>query len=240
MSRDEFMKVSLSNKSVVDRIVDQLTNAIMNGELKPGDKIPTEPELCETFEVSRNSVREAIKILEAYGVVKIKRAEGTFISEGFSYKMIYPVLYGIILQGNANQQVVDLRKVIDIGILREAAEVIREPDLQELEAVLAQMQQACAKGSPDPAEIFTVDLKFHAVIVGILDNRMLESIGYYIDNITRRTRVMSIAEVLERRETDEFIRLHQEIIDTLREQRLEDIYRITDDHYKYWTKYGKE
>ena len=64
METKSFMKKSLANKSVVERVVDQITNAIINGELLPGDKLPTEPELCETFNVGRNSVREAIKILE--------------------------------------------------------------------------------------------------------------------------------------------------------------------------------
>ena len=65
METKGFMTKSLANKSVVERVVDQITNAIINGELLPGDKLPTEPELCETFNVGRNSVREAIKILEA-------------------------------------------------------------------------------------------------------------------------------------------------------------------------------
>lgn len=78
--------------------MDQITNAIINGELLPGDKLPTEPELCETFNVGRNSVREAIKILEAYGVVEIKRASGTYVRKEYNYKMLYPILYGIILQ----------------------------------------------------------------------------------------------------------------------------------------------
>ena len=79
METKSFMKKSLANKSVVERVVDQITNAIINGELLPGDKLPTEPELCETFNVGRNSVREAIKILEAYGVVEIDK-EGQAIS----------------------------------------------------------------------------------------------------------------------------------------------------------------
>ena len=45
MKENKFMSVSLANKSVVERITDQITNAIINGELKPGDKIPTEVEL---------------------------------------------------------------------------------------------------------------------------------------------------------------------------------------------------
>ena len=51
MSENKFMKVSLANKSVVERIVDQITNAIINGELKPGDKIPTEPELLSLIHI---------------------------------------------------------------------------------------------------------------------------------------------------------------------------------------------
>ena len=48
---------SLQNKSIVSRIVNQITDAIINGELKPGDKLPTETSLCATFEVGRNSIR---------------------------------------------------------------------------------------------------------------------------------------------------------------------------------------
>ena len=55
MTKNKFMSVSLANKSVVERITNQITNAIINGELKPGDKIPTEIELCENFGVGRNS-----------------------------------------------------------------------------------------------------------------------------------------------------------------------------------------
>ena len=53
----------IKNKSVVQTVVDSITKAIIAGELKPGDKIPTELELAESFGVGRNSIREAIKIL---------------------------------------------------------------------------------------------------------------------------------------------------------------------------------
>ena len=51
----------IKNKSVVQTVVDSITKAIISGELKPGDKIPTEMELAESFGVGRNSIREAIK-----------------------------------------------------------------------------------------------------------------------------------------------------------------------------------
>ena len=92
MEKTSFLKESVGGQSIVNKIVDNITNAIINGELNPGDKIPTEAELSESMGVGRNSVREAIKVLEAYGVVHIKRAEGTFVSQEYDSKMIYPVL----------------------------------------------------------------------------------------------------------------------------------------------------
>ena len=59
----------MDNRSVVDRIIARITNAIISGELLPGQKIPTESELCESMHVGRNSVREAIKVLVAMGVL---------------------------------------------------------------------------------------------------------------------------------------------------------------------------
>lgn len=82
------------NESLVQRIINKITDSIVAGELKPGDKLPTEMELIAAFGVSRNTVREAIRTLIAYGVVEIRRPEGTFICDGFSNKMINPTSTG--------------------------------------------------------------------------------------------------------------------------------------------------
>ena len=67
MQNDGMFK-KIKSKSVVQTVVDSITKAIIAGDLKPGDKIPTEMELAESFGVGRNSIREAIKILVYYGV----------------------------------------------------------------------------------------------------------------------------------------------------------------------------
>ena len=58
----EYLK-KINRSSVVQRVIDRLTEAIVSGELKPGDRIPTEMELAEQMGVARNSIREAVKIL---------------------------------------------------------------------------------------------------------------------------------------------------------------------------------
>lgn len=83
--------------NISDQIIEQITQQIINGELYPGDKLPTELEFCEQLGVSRNVVREAIKGLEALGVVEIRRGEGTFIVNEYTKKLINPIIYGLIL-----------------------------------------------------------------------------------------------------------------------------------------------
>ena len=95
MSNTPTYMESLRTESVVQSVINRLTDAIKNGELKPGDKMPSEIELAESLGVARSSVREAIKILSYLGVLESKRAEGTFVCEGFSESMIDPMVYGI-------------------------------------------------------------------------------------------------------------------------------------------------
>ena len=236
MKENKFMSVSLAHKSVVERITDQITNAIINGELKPGDKIPTEVELCESFGVGRNSVREAIKILEAYGVLEIRRADGTYIRQEYDDKMLYPILYGIILQKDSKKQIVELRKVIDIGIFQEAMNRMTKDDFRELEEELTKMEEKIHKESPSPQEMFEADVKFHSIIVGILENRLLESIGYYVDKITKSSRIVANEYILNHGHQKDFIALHRDIIEMFREKKVEKIHEIIEKHYKYWEK----
>lgn len=236
MSTDKFMQASLANKSVVDRIVDQITNAVINGELKPGDKIPTEPELCETFCVGRNSVREAIKILAAYGVLEIRRADGTYICQEYNYKMLYPILYGIILQRDSQKQVIELRKVIDVGIMQETMDRIGEEEFRQLEMVIGEMEEEVHKENPSSRAVFDTDVRFHAVLTSVFANNLLESIGYYVDKITRQSRIMTVEYILENGLQDEFVELHKEILGVLRRKDVGQISTVIEKHYKYWEK----
>ena len=106
--------------SVVDSVVSRLVSAIMSGELKPGMKIPTEPDLVKAFGVGRSTIREAIRILVSYGILEVRRADGTYVCNGFSPKILSPTLYGIVLQKeSAHHDLIGLRKLLDNGILEQ-------------------------------------------------------------------------------------------------------------------------
>ena len=187
MEKTSFLKEPVGGQSVVNKIVDNITNAIINGELNPGDKIPTEAELSESMGAGRNSVREAIKVLEAYGVVHIKRAEGTFVSQEYDSRMIYPVLYGIILQKDSTSQIVELRKVIDVGLLQLAVDKLRSKSLEQtqmeaIEKAMEELEYQAHMDKPQARSLYEADVQFHMAIVGITENVMLQSICNYVEN----------------------------------------------------------
>ena len=90
MDEKDFMK-PIGNKSITQCIVDRLTQAIIDGELQPGDRIPTESELAQSLNVGRNTVREAIRVLVAYGVLEIRRPSGTFVCDTFKPVVFSPM-----------------------------------------------------------------------------------------------------------------------------------------------------
>lgn len=226
----------IGSKSVVEQIVDSIVNAIIDGKLKPGDKIPTEAELCKTMNVGRNSVREAIKILVAYGVLIIKRAEGTFVTKGYNSKMLYPVLYGIILQENAANQVIELRKIIDDGILHLAIDKMQnDVDLLRAKKVLVDLKADINKGGISAERLFNADIEFHNILIDITGNNLLQSIGSYINLITKKTRIEAIKKFIENDDINRFFKLHEEILDILEHKSTEKIDDVIKAHYIYWS-----
>jgi len=123
---------SLKKESVVQSVINRLTDGMRRGELKPGDKIPTEPELAESLGVARSSVREAIKILTYLGVLESKRHEGTFVCSGYEESMIDPMVYGIILNKDSFENLMELREMTEAGMMRLAVKNHTEEELKEL------------------------------------------------------------------------------------------------------------
>lgn len=224
-----------AKKSVVDQVVESLIQDLIDGRLAPGDRIPTEPELCKKLGAGRNSVREAVKKLEAYGVVHIRRADGTFICEHYTQKMLDPILYSIILQKNSWADFVELRRVIDIGTLHVVTARADTPHvLEELEETLAEMETALRAPHPDITFIMDCDTRFHNLITQATGNPQLETITDYITRLTIPSRMQTLAHVLEIGEAENLVTLHRQLLEILRTRRTDAIDTAVSDHYIYW------
>lgn len=228
------LKKSLASKSIVDRVVNRLTGAIINGELSPGDKIPTELELAESFEVGRNSVREAIKVLEAFGVLHIKRAEGTFVSSEFNKRMLDPMLYGLLLQKDSGAEIRDLRQVFDTGILNVVVDNASDASIRLIRARLEDIRSVVQKKPVAAEELLAADVAFHTAIVDAAENALISSVAGYIDRITVPSRIQTTQSIIDTGKLDSFVQLHERLVDVLEKRDSARIIDTVKDHYHYW------
>lgn len=224
----------INNKSIVDQIVDNFTNAIIDGTFQPGEKIPTESEICESMHVSRNSVREAIKILIAYGVLVIRRGDGTYVKDKFDEKMLYPILYGIILQKDSAKQILELRKIIDVGIIQLSMDHITDNSMKLLEKGLHAFKNTLMTKGVSASAIFDADIAFHTIIVEIAGNDLLVGLCRYIDRITKASRLKTTELILSQNAIEDLYAKHEEIVRVFKENDKAKINNVVESHYQYW------
>lgn len=176
MSRPSFKPVTLVRRDASGQIARQLREAITAGIWVPGERLPTEQELADTFEVSRATAREALKLLSATGLVRSARGAqgGTFVSVPVAEKVATQLSEAIQLwyrAGNVTVQNVDeAREVLETICAGLAASRRTPEDIDDI--------QAAVEAAQDPAmsidEWLDWDLAFHTAISRAAKNPILE------------------------------------------------------------------
>lgn len=230
---------SLKSESVVQRVINCLTDAMVNKELKPGDKLPTEPELAAAFGVARTSVREATKILTYMGVLESRRSEGTFVSSGFQESMIDPMVYGIILnQGEDFQSLIELRELTEVGILRLAIKKQSQEGLELIRRRLEEFEAAAAREGDVLEAVFQADNNFHDAVSALCQNSLVDKINRVVRMLTYAVRHETVETMLTTGRVHELIQAHWRIYEVLScktEEGLEEII-----HNTYFLDVGRE
>lgn len=206
----------VNNQSVVQQVINALTDAMINRELRPGDKIPTEAELAESMGVGRNSIREAIKILIYLGVLEIRRAEGTFVCEGFSESMIDPMIYGIILdKEDSYENLMELRELIEVGVMQLAMQKVEKEDLDLLKEKLLCMKKEIEKGSGNVENAFWADNAFHDTISNMGKNPLVSKINQVVRVLTHSIRLQTVEAMINSNRGEELFEAHQKIYEMI-------------------------
>lgn len=221
--------------SAVDHVVDCLTEELISGALKPGDRLLPENELSQKYGVGRNSVREAIKQLQAFGILYIRRPDGTFVEESFTKKMLDPLLYSLIMEAHDWKDFVQLRAMIEIGTLFVALE---NADIRsvvpKMKSIIADMENEFRKPEPSIDRILDMDLSFHQQISNVLGNPQIDSINNYIAKLTVPSRKAAVQHWYENNQTDTFVDLHRQILNVISENKKDDITAVIQRHYVQW------
>lgn len=220
------MDVPKISKNTVQQIIDAFTEQLISGQIKPGDQIPTEVELADRFGVARNTVREAIKILVAMGVLEIRRPVGTFVCSGFTEAMINPMLYGVILgRGDSYSELLDLREIMEAGSMLTVIRNARDEEIAGLSEPLDALRYACETESPDAQTVFELDDAFHDAVMGLSHNRIVEQISRIVRSMTYDMRKESVRLLVERGRAWELVQAHETLYRILRERDVDGVYR---------------
>jgi GntR family transcriptional regulator, transcriptional repressor for pyruvate dehydrogenase complex len=150
-------------------IVDNVEQSIRQRKLVPGQRLPTEQELCAMFSVSRTAVREALRMLSARGLITIKKRRGMFVSDMSTSHATSAM--GLILELRFDKDyilhVFNVRKTIEPEVCRWAAQNRTPDDLAILRKNLEQME-AC---DPEDRDVeSTLDQGFHSTIAAASKN----------------------------------------------------------------------
>ncbi|MCE7006986.1 FadR family transcriptional regulator [Kibdelosporangium philippinense] len=167
---DLFSPVSLGRVSQV--IVDQIKMLIHEGKLSPGDRLPSERELCNRFGVSRVTVREALRVLEAGGLVNIRVGAhgGAFVTQPSNSRLGEGLADLLRLSPLTAAQVTEARMVFELGIVPMVVERATEEDIAELREICDRQKAALKDGTYS----LTLSTEFHTKVAACTHNPAIE------------------------------------------------------------------
>jgi GntR family transcriptional regulator, transcriptional repressor for pyruvate dehydrogenase complex len=162
----------LERRKVYEQVAEQLLGQIGSRRLRPGDALPPERELTESFGVGRSSIREALRMLESQGVIAAVNG-GTFVVAEAANPLNSSLRLVFTLDDRAGlHDLFELRRIIDCEAAALAAERRTDEHLEEMDAAIAEMEESLAKH--DRGERFIeADLRFHLAVAEATGNRML-------------------------------------------------------------------
>ncbi|MCI4670371.1 MAG: FadR family transcriptional regulator [Bacteroidia bacterium] len=165
-----FQEIAIANP--VDMIIRQIRDLITSGQLSPGDKLPPERKLAEVLRVSRTNVRDAIKKLEFYGILKTLPQSGTIVA-GMGITALEGLITDVL-----KLEVTDFNSLVETRVLLEkhaaglAAQRRTEEDIENIRIALAAYEKKVEEGGSAVEE----DLLFHLQIAEASKNSVLKSL----------------------------------------------------------------
>jgi GntR family transcriptional repressor for pyruvate dehydrogenase complex len=181
---------------------------IKSGEIQPGDKLPPERELATAMQVSRPSLREALRTLAFMGIVEIIHGQGVYVTTLQPDLLVEHLDFIFALEDYTFLQLLEARKIIEPGFAELAARRIKNSEIIELKDLLEESVESVE----DPEYFMQVDIDLHKKIAEIAHNPILDHLMASVDRLGRasRSRTNRLPGVLQHSVQD-----HRAIVDAI-------------------------
>ncbi|OZU88105.1 GntR family transcriptional regulator [Virgibacillus indicus] len=199
-------------KPLSQLIADQIKRRIWNKEIQFGERL-LETELAETYDVSRSTIREALKILEIEELVVSQARKGTYVAD---------------FTDEAVSEIIELRTLIEVAAFTKAISRLKKEHLQELETLMEEMKLKADE--KDWSELFDLDMKFHSYIVNLCGNSRIIKI-YDSLQVQIRTFLIHLDKYYSSHQS--FYDEHRDLLEALTSKNTEKVNRAVRDHIEY-------
>ena len=196
---------------VSEDIIRQIQDLIAAEHLQPGDRLPGERELAEAVSVSRQSVREALRVLDYLGVVMVRPGEGTFVATT-PPSPVDPSVYSLLSERSFLLDLLEARRILEERIVHLAARRATREDLDAMDDALTARERGLGAGKHDVAG----DLAFHTQLAELTGNPVLTSVMRHLSELWLRSR-----EKTGRRPTSphKALQFHRQILQAVRRRQ---------------------
>ncbi|HZT32378.1 MAG TPA: FCD domain-containing protein [Bryobacteraceae bacterium] len=180
----------IRRRTLTSQVIDHILEQIKSGQVKAGERLPTEKQLTATLQVSRTCVREAMKSLESLGLVRIRPRVGAIVQEPTPASILSAEEFSQDIQQERTDRLLEFRMIVEVGLASLAAERADTRDLAAMESALERYRKEMQTAN---AVDCRTDLAFHAALAAASKNPLGQSVWRMIS--------ARLAEVLERNST---------------------------------------
>jgi GntR family transcriptional repressor for pyruvate dehydrogenase complex len=215
----------VERNSVADQVAKKILDLVRTGNLKPGDQLPPERDLAQMLQVSRPSLREALRGLQILGVLKTRQGGGAYVSSLDASDLLAPLQFLITLNEENVEGLYEARVMVDGRVARIAAERLSDADIARLVAMV-EVQRGLVT---DPIGFRVSDLEFHRTIMEGTRNPFMARVSYslYVLGIEYRRIASEVPGVLRQSQAD-----HAEIAAALTARDPDWAQRATETHMR--------
>lgn len=209
-----------------ESIVQQIQQLIKNGELKPGQKLPPERSLAEELNVSRTSIREALRALEMMGYLesKVGVGGGTYVKEISLNNIISPFSQVLLQNDEFIVELLEVRLFLELEVSRLAAIRRTDEDMEQMRAAVDQMENEINNGQSG----LHGDNKFHEALAVAANNRVLQQFLFMCGDLLEVEREEHLTD--NKKEAIKALNQHRELIVAIEKGDDENAQKIMSSH----------
>jgi GntR family transcriptional repressor for pyruvate dehydrogenase complex len=163
---------TIQRSSTPEIIINEIIKHLKSGELKPGDKLPTEREMSQMFGVGRSSIREAVKGLVLSGYLESAQGKGTFVRKDISANDLTLKDLQNALAAERIIELMELREILECNAVKLAADRANSEDMRRIQEALNHMREC----KEDVKRFYDPDFDFHVAIAEATHNEMIGEI----------------------------------------------------------------